>query len=156
MRNPNNRIIWQQCYDNVQHLPVTDNMIGSKLIQTSLFIFTSWLCKCFHAFILIYFFSISTLSAYERTTGLAKDKSQWKQSLSIFSYQLICLLIVSRDDESDESDMRRVMTDQAVITPDVTTPGEMSVVTPWSWWQGNTGTCVCVSLKRIMQAYIAE
>ena len=54
----------------------TDNMMASKLIQTSLFIFTSWLCKCAHAFILIYFFSISTFVAYERTIELTKVTRQ--------------------------------------------------------------------------------
>ena len=54
--------------------------------------------------------------------GLAKDRSLWKQSLSIFSYHLICLSIVSL------VMMMRVTWDEwwvirAVIAPCVGTPG---------------------------------
>ena len=90
MRNPNNgtTMLWQ-CPASAcdrQHDNIKIN--SSFLLLSSL---TSWIGISIniHTFIMI----------TNRANIQFQDKSKWKQRLSIFSYRLICLSIVSGDDE---------------------------------------------------------
>ena len=61
-------------------------------INSNFLILTSWLCTCEHVCVMISFFNIGRTAAGSR---FKIPKYRWKQRLSIFSYHLICLSIVS-------------------------------------------------------------
>ena len=62
-------------------------------INSNFLILTSWLCTCEHVCVMISFFNIGRTAAGSR---FKIPKYRWKQRLSIFSYHLICLSIVSQ------------------------------------------------------------